>query len=129
MGHKVWRLGLKEGMTQKSFVPSSFTEVELSEDVPTIEEALRTLAGVMVRLRGSNLSSGEMKRLQLLADVVRKHKGVYADHIDRRGLEKKYERLVLEKTARYRHEDWNRVVSTLERYVVVEEARWAFTRL
>ena len=66
VGHKLWRLGLKEGTAEKSFVPSSSTEVELPEDVPTIEEALRTLAWVMVRLRDKDLSSGEMRRLRLL---------------------------------------------------------------
>jgi hypothetical protein len=30
VGHKLWCLGLKEGTRQKSFVPSSSTEVELS---------------------------------------------------------------------------------------------------
>ena len=92
--HKLKRLGLKEGQTPGKFVPSSsFTEVELPEGVPTIEEALRTLAGVMVKLRGPDLNRDELKRLQLLADVVEKYKIVYADYIDRRRLEKKYETL------------------------------------
>jgi len=109
VGHKLWRLGLKEGTRQKSFVPSSSTEVELPEGVPTIEEALRTLAWVMVRLRDEDLGSGEMRRLRLLADVVGKYKGVYADYIDRRRLEMKYE--ALEKRyeeLKKKYEGWER---------------------
>jgi len=93
VGLKLKRLGLKDDQTRKKFESSSSTEVELPEDVPTIEEALKTLAWVMVRLRDQDLSSGEMRRLRLLADVVGKYKIVYADYADRRRLEKKYETL------------------------------------
>lgn len=109
VGLKLKRLGLKDDQTRKKFESSSSTEVELPEDVPTIEEALRTLAWVMVRLREKDVSSGEMRRLRLLADVVGKYKGVYADYIDRRRLEMKYE--ALEKRyeeLKKKYEGWER---------------------
>ena len=67
------------------------SRLELPAELPSVEEILKILAAVLMRGSEGGLEKAEVQRLQVVANVARTYKDMFADYLDYRGLE---ERLV-----------------------------------
>ena len=99
---KCRRLGL-EVVGLESFRTS--TSIQMPTDLPSVEEALKMLAGALRASLAPGLDKVEVQRLQVVATLARTYKEVLADYINYRAievklveLEAKYARLLEEKT-------------------------------
>lgn len=103
---KLRRLGLKDDSAQKKAVSSSSSRgLELPAELPTVEEAVKVLGGVMLAMTKPGVSKAEVYRLKALADVAWKFKESMAELVRYRELEReivelrrKYEELAVKKT-------------------------------
>lgn len=83
---KAKRLGLKVIISsQKRKIITS--NVELPEDLPSIEEALKTLNKALKALETPGLDQAETLRLGKIIQGVKIYKEIFADYLDYRGLE------------------------------------------
>jgi hypothetical protein len=83
---KAKRLGLKVIISsQKRKIITS--NVELPEDLPSIEEALKTLNNALKALETPGLDQAETLRLGKIIQGVKIYKEIFADYLDYRGLE------------------------------------------
>ncbi len=80
---KCQRLGLQINRGSK------YDALPLPEELPTVEEALKMIAGALHAAAAPGLSRGEIQRLQLIAKIATTYKEVLADYIDYRGIEEK----------------------------------------
>ena len=101
---KIRRLGL-EVVEQDRSVCSTTSKLILPKELPSIEEALKLLAGALKRAGQAGLDKVEVQRLQVVATVARTYKEALADYINYREIERrlidleaKYARLCEEKT-------------------------------
>ena len=99
---KCRRLGL-EVVGLESFRTS--TSIQMPTDLPSVEEALKMLAGALRASLAPGLDKVEVQRLQVVATLARTYKEVLEDYINYRAievklveLEAKYARLLEEKT-------------------------------
>jgi len=85
---KAKRLGLHVIITQskRKLITS---ELQLPPELPSIEEALKILAGALQTAAKPNLNRVEVQRLQVTATLARTYKELLADYIDYRGIEAK----------------------------------------
>ena len=85
---KLLDLGLisKEEETQREH-PSSSTVLKLPEELPSVEEALKTLAATLKALEAPELEQSEVLRLRSIISGIKTYKELLADYIDYRGLE------------------------------------------
>ena len=65
------------------------TTIKLPKELPTIEEALKILAGALTAAAEPELDRVEVQRLQVVATLARTYKDLLADYIDYRGIESK----------------------------------------
>jgi hypothetical protein len=83
---KCKRLGLKVVTTKGN---TTTTSIPLPPDLPSIEEALRILAGALKTASQPNLDKVEVQRLQVVATISRTYKELLADYINYRAIETK----------------------------------------
>jgi len=83
---KIKRLGLEVVVTE-SRRSTTTTEVKLPEELPSVEEALRMLAGALKRSCQPGLDKVEIQRLQVVATLARTYKDILADYLDYRRVE------------------------------------------
>ena len=84
---KMLDLGLKlkeEETVRKKCVSSSF---ELPVELPSVEEALKTLSAALKALETPGLDQSEVVRLRSIISGVKIYKELFADYVDYRGLE------------------------------------------
>ena len=81
---KCQRLGLK--LQSKGYVTSS---VSIPRELPSVEEALRMLAGALKTAVKPGLSKVEVQRLQAVATIAKTYKETLADYINYREIETK----------------------------------------
>ena len=84
---KMLDLGLKlkeEETVRKKRVSSSF---ELPAELPSVEEALKTLSAALKALETPGLDQSEVVRLRSIISGVKIYKELFADYVDYRGLE------------------------------------------
>jgi len=94
---KMIKLGLKE---EKKPQREFFSSTALPEDLPSIEEALKTLYAALETLNQPGLNQSETLRLRSIIQGVKIYKELFADYVDYRGIEaelvemrKRYEEL------------------------------------
>jgi hypothetical protein len=81
---KCQRLGLE--LQSKGYVNTS---VSLPRDLPSVEEALRMLAGALKTAVKPGLDKVEVQRLQAVATIAKTYKELLADYINYREIETK----------------------------------------
>jgi hypothetical protein len=87
--HKLIRLGLlKEegGQSQAAPCPPS-TDLELPDELPSIEETLKTLAAALKALETGGLKRDDILRLRSIILGAKTYKELIADYINYRALE------------------------------------------
>ena len=92
---KLSRLGLVVE-PEKGGGPTT-TELEMPEELPSVEEALKLLVAAMEALQKPGLSRAEVSRLRSIIQAVRTYKELLADYMDYRGVEAR----LIELTAKY----------------------------
>ena len=73
--------------------PSS-SNLELPEDLPSIEMQLRVLAGAIEELKHGGLDKADVMRLRSIIGGVKAYKELFADYVDYRGIELKVEKAI-----------------------------------
>jgi hypothetical protein len=88
---KAKRLGLKVIISRKTrkIITSN---VEVPEDLPSVEEQLRVLAAALNELKIPGLDQAEVLRLRSIIQGVKIYKELFADYVDYRGLEAEVEK-------------------------------------
>lgn len=81
---KCERLGLEVDDTKHL---RTSTSIPMPKDLPSIEEALKRLAGALEVACSPGLSKVEVQRLQVVATLARTYKDILADYLDYRGVE------------------------------------------
>jgi hypothetical protein len=81
---KCERLGLEVDDTKRL---RTSTSIPMPKDLPSIEEALKRLAGALEVACSPGLSKVEVQRLQVVATLARTYKDILADYLDYRGVE------------------------------------------
>jgi hypothetical protein len=96
---KIRRLGL-EVVVQKKIVCSTTSNLVMPQELPSVEETLKTLSAALSALETPGLEKSEVMRLRAVIQGVKVYKELLADYMDYRGLEaelmelrKKYEQL------------------------------------
>lgn len=82
---KLSRLGLV--VEPEKGVGPTTTELEMPEELPSVEEALKLLVAAMEALQKPGLSRAEVSRLRSIIQAVRTYKELFADYMDYRGIE------------------------------------------
>ena len=86
---KLARLGLlkedDDGLEDST--SSSSSTLELPKELPSVEEALKTLAAALEALKVSGLGRNEILRLKSVVVAAKVYKELLADYVDYRGLE------------------------------------------
>ncbi len=86
---KLRRLGIK----LKVVVVSSYRDatttsrLDLPKELPTIEEAMKTLAAALKSLERQDLKTSEILRLKSIIQGVKIYKEIFADYVDYLGIE------------------------------------------
>jgi hypothetical protein len=83
---KAQRLGLKVVVKNRGKTTTT-SKMDLPRELPTVEEALRILAGALKAAEKPGLDRVEVQRLQVIATLARTYKELLADYLDYRGLE------------------------------------------
>jgi hypothetical protein len=86
---KMGRLGLKVVVRQIS-------QTTTTDDLPSIEEALKTLNEALTSLKIPGLDQSETLRLRSIIQGVKIYKELFADYVNYRALEEKVEELIRE---------------------------------
>jgi hypothetical protein len=86
---KLARLGLlkedDDGLVEST--SSSSSTLELPKELPSVEEALKTLAGALEALKVSGLGRNEILRLKSVISGAKVYKELFVDYVNYRGLE------------------------------------------
>ena len=93
---KAERLGL-EVVVRKPAKLTTTSEIELPAELPSVEEALKILAGALEAAKQPHLTRTEIQRLNAIVNLVRTYKALLADYVGYRKIEAK----LLELEARY----------------------------
>jgi len=86
---KLMRLGLKVVTLEKSIGTTTSAELIMPEELCSVEDALKILAGAMEVLKTPGLSKTEILRLRTLVQVADKYQTRFAEYVDYRGTEKR----------------------------------------
>ena len=82
---KMIGLGLKELEQRKTGCCSS--DLKLPEELPSVEEALKTLSAALKTLERPGLGQAEVLRLRCIVQGVKVYKELFTDYVDYRGME------------------------------------------
>jgi hypothetical protein len=85
---KAKRLGLKV-VVSKRRQKTTTSEIKLPAELPSVEEALKILAGALDAASKPGLDRVEVQRLQVVATLARTYKELLADYIGYRQIEAK----------------------------------------
>jgi len=92
---KLQRLGLVVGRDRTAGTTTNGVRItderemlDIPEELPTVEEALKMQMGALNALRQPNLPRVEIMRLRAIIEGVKIYKGLFADYLDYRGIEK-----------------------------------------
>jgi hypothetical protein len=83
---KMFALGLKEQQQPQSACCSS-SNLNLPTELPSVEDALKTLSAALKALEQPGLDQAEVLRLRSIISGVKIYKELFADYVDYRGLE------------------------------------------
>ena len=83
---KMINLGLKEQQQRKTGCCCS-SDLKLPEELPSVEEALKTLSAALKALEQSGLGQDEVLRLKYIIQGVKMYKELFTDYVDYRGIE------------------------------------------
>jgi ribosomal protein L10 len=86
---KLDELGLKVEVTSRRIV-STTSCVKLPSELPSVEEALKMLAGALKMACKPGLDKIEVQRLQVIATLARTYKDILADFLDYHGIEAQF---------------------------------------
>jgi len=80
----------KLGLEVVKKVPRKFstTSLKIPKELPSVEEALKILAGALKAAAGPGLDKVEVQRLQVVATLARTYKEILADYVNYREIEK-----------------------------------------
>jgi len=85
---KMFDLDLKEKkVTAKLSIFSSSLRTGKSDELPSIEEALKTLNAALLALDQPGLDKSEILRLRSIISGIKIYKEIFSDYLDYRGLE------------------------------------------
>jgi transcriptional regulator len=84
---KARRLGLE--VVEKTPRQFSTTSLKLPKELPSVEDALKILAGALKAAAEPGLDKVEVQRLQVVATLARTYKDILADYLNYREVEKK----------------------------------------
>jgi hypothetical protein len=84
---KAKRIGLEVVVSKPT--QKTTTSIQLPKELPSVEEALKILAGALNIASKPNLDRVEVKRLQVVATLARTYKELLADYIGYRQIEAK----------------------------------------
>ena len=97
---KMQRLGLEVVVRKPTDSRTTTSKLVLPVELPSVEEALKMLAGALRKACEANLSKVEVQRLQVVSNLARSYKEFFAEYVDYRGIEaelveyrKEYEQL------------------------------------
>ena len=97
---KMQRLGLEVVVQKPTDSRTTTSKLVLPVELPSVEEALKMLAGALRKACEANLSKVEVQRLQVVSNLARSYKEFFAEYVDYRGIEaelveyrKEYEQL------------------------------------
>jgi len=97
---KAKRLGLEVVVRKPTDSRTTTSKLVLPVELPSVEEALKMLAGALRKACEANLSKVEVQRLQVVSNLARSYKEFFAEYVDYRGIEaelveyrKEYEQL------------------------------------
>jgi len=85
---KIERLGLKV-VVQAARKQTTTSEFAVPMELPSVEEALKMLAGALKMAAEPDLSKVEVQRLRVVAALAKTYKELLTDYIDYRGIEAK----------------------------------------
>ncbi len=71
---------------EKKIGPTT-TELDIPDELPSVEEALKVLVAAMTALQKPGLSKAEVSRLRSIVQAARIYQGLFADYVDYRGIE------------------------------------------
>lgn len=83
---KIARLGLEVVVHSESHGTTT-SSLTLPSELPSVEEALKTLSGALKALETPGLEQSETLRLRSIIQGVKIYKELFADYVDYRGLE------------------------------------------
>jgi hypothetical protein len=97
---KLQRLGLVVGRDRTAGTTTNGVRItderemlDIPEELPTVEEALKMQMGALNALRQPNLPRVEIMRLRAIIEGVKIYKALFADYLDYRGIEKELVRI------------------------------------
>jgi len=97
---KLQRLGLVVGRDKTAGTTTNGVRItdkrealDIPEELPTVEEALKMQMGALNALRQPNLPRVEIMRLRAIIEGVKIYKALFADYLDYRGIEKELVRI------------------------------------
>ena len=97
---KLQRLGLVVGRDRTARTTTNGVRItderealDIPEELPTVEEALKMQMGALNALRQPNLPRVEIMRLRAIIEGVKIYKALFADYLDYRGIEKELVRI------------------------------------
>jgi hypothetical protein len=97
---KLQRLGLVVGRDKAAGATTNGVRItderemlDIPEELPTVEEALKMQMGALNALRQPNLPRVEIMRLRAIIEGVKIYKALFADYLDYRGVEKELVRI------------------------------------
>jgi hypothetical protein len=85
---KLIKLGLieqRQTVTNRCCSP----DLELPQEMPSVEEALKTLCAALKALETPGLDKGEVLRLRSIITGIKTYKELFVDYLDYRGLEQR----------------------------------------
>jgi len=89
IAQKARRLGLEVVVRLRRSKKTTTSTIEIPAELPTVEEALKILAGALKTAANPGLDRVEVQRLQTVATLARTYKELLADYVDYRGIEAK----------------------------------------
>jgi biotin operon repressor len=117
---KIYRLGLKVVDTHEKG-SSTTSEIILPRELPTVEEALKILAGALQALQQPGLPVHEVARFKSIIQGVSIYQELFADYVDYRGIEvdiiklgEQYERLAKSRTGGQPLQKWGDASASAE---------------
>lgn len=84
---KLLDLGLLKEEEDRKKHSSSSTKLELPDELPSVEETLKTLAAALKALEAPELEKSDVLRLRGIIAGCKVYKELFADYVDYRGLE------------------------------------------
>ncbi len=86
---KLIKLGLLKEQQQSAANCCCSSDLELPEEMPSVEEALKTLCAALKALETPGLDKSEVLRLRSIISGIKTYKELFVDYLDYRGLEQR----------------------------------------